>query len=104
MREPHQVTVGSRRIDDDEVEGPFDGADGIHELLELGVLVLRDLHGFAEPDAAMQRQFETETGAACPGAAIVDVTGETLLPAIQIDGGYTLAGFHQGHGNMQRGG
>ena len=104
MRKAHQIAVGSRRIDHDEVEGPFDDADGIHELLELGVLVLRDLHGLAELDAAMDRKFERKTGAACPDAAIADVTGETLLPAIEIDGGDALTGLHQGNRNVQRGG
>src|SRR5882724_3726922 len=104
MRKAHQIAVGSRRIDHDEVERPFDDADGIHELLELGVLVLRDLHGLAELDAAMDRQFERKTGAARPDAAIADITGEALLPAIEIDGGDALTSFHQGNGDVQRGG
>ena len=67
-------------------------------------LVVGDLHGLAELDAAMHRDFEIEAGAARPGAPVVDVTGETLLAAIEIDGGDALAGLHQGDGNMQGGG
>src|ERR1019366_3163325 len=39
-----------------------------------------------------------------PGASVVDVAGEALLAAIEIDGGDALAGLHQGDGDMQGGG
>ena len=52
----------------------------------------------------MHGNFEIETGAARPGAAVADVTGEALLAAIEIDGGDALAGLHQRDGNMQGGG
>ena len=104
MRQAHQIAVGSRRIDHDEIEGALDRADRVHELLEFGVLVVGDLHGLAELDAAMHRNFEIEAGAARPGAAVVDVTGKALLPAIEIDGGDALAGLHQGDGDVQGGG
>jgi hypothetical protein len=52
----------------------------------------------------MHRQFEVEAGAARPGAAVADITGEALLAAIEIDGGDALAGLQQGNGNMQGGG
>ncbi len=32
---------------------------------------------------------------------VVDVMGEALLAAIQIDSGDALAGFHQGNGDVQ---
>ena len=51
----------------------------------------------------MYRQFEIEAGAARPGASVVDITGEALLAAIEIDGGDALAGFHQGNRDMQGG-
>jgi hypothetical protein len=35
---------------------------------------------------------------------VVDVTGETLLATIEIDGGDALARFQQGHSNVQGGG
>ena len=104
MREPHQVAVGARRIDHDEIEGALDRADGVHELLELGLLVVGDLHGLAELDAAMHRHLEVEAGAARPCAAVADVAGEALLAAIEIDGGDALAGFQQGDSDMQGGG
>jgi hypothetical protein len=104
MRQPHQIAVRSRRIDHDEIEGALDCAHRVHELLEFGRLIVGDLHGLAKLDAAMHRQLETEPGAPRPGAAVLDVTGEALLAAIEIDGGDALAGFHQGHGNMQGGG
>lgn len=104
MRKTHQIAVGPRSVDHDEIECPLDRAHRIHELLKFGRLIVGDLHGVAELDAAMQRDFEIEAGAACPGAPVVDVTGETLLPAIEIDGGDALTGFHQGIGDMQGGG
>jgi len=39
---------------------------GVHELLELGILVVGDLHGLAELDAAVHRDFEVEAGAGAP--------------------------------------
>src|ERR1019366_149614 len=83
---------------------PIYRAHRIHELLKFGRFIVGDLHGVAELDAAMHRDFEIEAGAACPGAPVVDVTGEALLPAIEIDGGDALTGFHQGNGDMQGGG
>ena len=104
MRQPHQIAVGAGRIDHDEVEGALDRADGIHELLEFGVLVVGDLHGLAELDAAVHRHFEVEPGAARPGGAVVDVAGEALLAAVEVDGGDALAGLQQGNGDVQGGG
>ena len=104
MGQSHQVAVVSGRIDHDEVEGPLDRTDGIHELLKFGVFVLRDLHGLTELDGAMHRQFEIDAGAARPGTAVVDVMGKAQLPAIEIDGGDALAGLHQGNCDMQRSG
>ena len=103
MRQAHQVAVGSRGIDHDEIEGPLDRAHGVHELLEFGCFVVGDLHGLAELDAAMDRDLEIDTGTARPGAAVADVAGEALLAAIEIDGGDALASLHQGDGNMQGG-
>jgi len=52
----------------------------------------------------MNRNFEIEAGAPRPGPPVVDVAGEALLPAIEIDGGDPLARLHQGDGNVQSGG
>ena len=62
---------------------------------------LMSAHAFAAPP---QPTIEFEAGPTRPGATIVDVAGETLLPAVEIDGGNALAGLHQGHSNMQGGG
>jgi hypothetical protein len=37
-------------------------------------------------------------------APVVDIVGEALLPAVQVDGGDALACLHQGHSDMQGGG
>jgi hypothetical protein len=104
MRQTHQIGVGTRRIDDDEIEGALDRAHRLHELLELGIFIVGDLHRLAELDAVVHRDFEVETGAAGPRAPVGDVAGKALLAAVEIDGGDALSGLHQGNGNMQRGG
>ena len=104
MRQPHQVRVRTRRVDDDEIERALDGAHRFHELLEFGVFIVGDLHRLAELDAEMHRHFERQTGAARPCVAVADVTGEALLAAVEIDGGDALAGLHQGDSDVQGGG
>ena len=44
VRQAHQVAIRPGRIDDDEIEGALDRAHGVHELLELGVFVVGNLH------------------------------------------------------------
>ncbi len=104
MGQPHQIGVRPRRIDDDEIEGALDRAHRFHELLELGVFIVGDLHRLAELDAKVHGNFEVEAGAARPRGAVADVPGEALLAAVEIDGGDALTGFHQGDSDMQRGG
>ena len=60
MRQPHQVAVGTRRIDHDEIETPFHRAHRLDELLQLRSFVLGDLHGLADLDASMHGNFEVE--------------------------------------------
>jgi hypothetical protein len=50
----------------------------------------------------MSRQLKVESGAPRPGAAVVNISSKTLLPAIEIDGGDALARLQKGDGNMQR--
>src|SRR6266699_1414416 len=52
----------------------------------------------------MHWKLQIEAGATRPDATIVDVTGETLLATIEIDGGDTLACLQQGHSDVQGGG
>jgi hypothetical protein len=104
MRQAHQIGVGTRRIDDDEIESALDCAHRLHELLELGIFIVGDLHRLAELDAVMHGDFEVETGAARPRAPVGDVAGKTLLAAVEIDRGDTLSGLHQGNSDMQGGG
>ena len=94
MREPHQVGVGARRIDHDEVVDVLDRVDRLGEAGELGRLVL------VEPRACRRARcrnatgsFEVEPGARRPGAAVLDVMGEALLAGVEIDGGDPLAAF-----------
>ena len=67
-------------------------------------LVVGDLHGLAELDAAMHRQLEIEAGAARPGGTVADVAGKALLAAVEVDGGDALAGLQQRDSDVQGGG
>ena len=58
MREPHRIAVVAGRIDHNEIKGVLDRTDGIRELLEFRILVVGDLHGLPELDAAMHRKFQ----------------------------------------------
>jgi hypothetical protein len=49
----------------------------------------------------MHGNLQMETGSARPRTPVIDVTGETLLAAIEIDGGHTLAGFQQGNRDVK---
>src|SRR5262249_32534086 len=49
------------------------------------------------------RDLQIEPCTAAPGGAIVDVTGEALLAAIEVDGGHPLTGLQQGNSNVQGG-
>jgi hypothetical protein len=69
-----------------------------------GSFIVVDVHGLAEFDAAVRGYLDVEAGTARPGTTVVDVTGKALLPAIEIDSGNALTGFHQGNGNMDGGG
>jgi hypothetical protein len=104
MRQPHQVAVRPRRIDDNEIESMLDSADRIHELPAFGSFIVDDLHGLAVLDATVHGDLEIETGAARPGVPVVDVAGEALLAAIEIYGGHPLACLRQRNGKMHRGG
>jgi len=52
----------------------------------------------------MHRQLEHKTGPPRPGVAVVDIAGEALLAAVEVDSGNPLPGFHQGNSNVQGGG
>jgi hypothetical protein len=43
------------------------------------------------------------TRALGPGAAIIEIVSEALLPRVEIDCRDTLSSFEQGNGDMQRG-
>ena len=79
MRQPHQVGVRTRRIDDDEIVGLLDRA---HRLGESGEFLLLDFvepHAEAARDAKMHGDVERRAGALGPGAPVLDVMGEAFL-------------------------
>ena len=103
MREPHQIGVGAGRIDHNHVVGVLDRGDGAREAVKLRRLVGVDRGALGAADAIMRRQFERNAGARGPAAAVLDIMGEALLAAVEIDGRDPLPGLEQGHGDMQRG-
>jgi hypothetical protein len=51
----------------------------------------------------MHRHFKIDARAFGPGAAIVEVMREALLPRVEIDRSDALTGFHQRNGDVQCG-
>ena len=102
MREPHQIAVVARRIDDDEIVGVFDRVDRGGEIVELRRFVVRDQRAVAARDAVMRRQFEIEPGVLRPGLAVLDVMGEALLARVEVDRGDPLARLQQRDRDMHR--
>jgi len=85
MGEPHQVGVGARRIDDDEVVAALDGADRLGESGEFLGFDLVEPQSEAARDTLMHRDFQLDAGALGPIAPIVDVMGEAFLARIEVD-------------------
>src|SRR5581483_128835 len=93
MREPHQVAVLWRRVDDDEIRTSLRSRDGVLEGIELGPLVPVDARSFTAIDADVLGLLQTHSEALGPGTAIVHIVSETALPAIKVDGGHALSGL-----------
>src|SRR4029453_9736659 len=90
------------RIDHHEVMGALNRADGGGEVGDLGRLVGFHRAGLSALDTIMRRQLELYARALSPGAAGLDVMGESFLPAVDIDSGDALAGLEQRHRDVQR--
>jgi len=66
MREPRQVGIGTRRVDDDEVVALLDRGDRIGELGGFDRLVVVELEGCSARDASVGRDLQIEAGALGP--------------------------------------
>jgi hypothetical protein len=102
MRQPRQVGVGSRRVDDDKIVGLLDRRDRIGELGGFDRLVVIELKCRSARDTGVGRDFQIEARALDPIAPKLDVTGEALLARVEIDGGDALPDIHQGDRDMHR--
>src|SRR5262249_61028854 len=91
VREPCQVAVDARRVDDDEVVAVLDRGDRVGEAGELDRLVLVDAQALAAADAEVHRQLERKLRALRPRAAVADVVGEAGLARVEGDGGEAVA-------------
>ena len=100
MGKPHQVGIVTRRIDDDEIVGLLDRADGLGKGREFLGFNFVEPHAEAAGDAIMRRDVELDARAPRPIAAIFDVMSEAFLPRIEIYGGDALAGLQQRDGDM----
>jgi hypothetical protein len=72
------------------------------EIGELGNLVFVNLGAFGASNAEMDRQLEIGMGPLGPGMTVRSVVSEALLPAVEVDCGNALAGFHQRNRDMHR--
>ena len=102
MSEPHQKGVIPGRIDHHEVMGALNRADGGGEVGDLDRLVSFHRAGLSALDTIMRRQLELYARALSPGAAVLDVMGESFLSAVEIDSGDALARLKQRHRDVQR--
>ena len=102
MREPHEIAVVTRRIDNDEIMGVFDRVDRGGEIVELRRFVVRDQRAVGARYAVMRRQFEIEPGMLRPGLTVFDVMGEALLARVEVDRGDPLASLQQRDRDMHR--
>src|SRR5262245_52596453 len=104
MGEPHQKGIVPGRIHHHEVMRALNHVDGGTEVCDLGPLVGFNRAGLGALDAVMRRQLELYTRALSPGAAVLDVMGESFLAAVEIDSSDALAYLEQRHCDVQRGG
>ena len=104
MGEPHQIGVVAGRIDHHHVVAVLERADRLREVGEFLRLVGFQRIALGPLHAVMRRQVKRDARAFGPGAAVLDVMGETFLPAVEIDGRHALAGLEQRDRNMQSGG
>jgi hypothetical protein len=104
VRETHQVGVVPRRVHHDEIMGVLDRVDRARETAELGGLVLVDPDAFRARDRVVLRHLERETGAPDVVAAVLDVAGEGLLPAVEVDRRHALPGLEQRDRDVHRAG
>ena len=69
MGEPHQVGIGARRIDDDEIVGLLDRAHRFGKGREFLRFDFVEPHAEAARDAKMHGNFELGAGALAPSRA-----------------------------------
>jgi hypothetical protein len=104
MGEPHQIAVMRRRIDHDEVMAILCSGDRSLKIGAFGGLVFRHHGTFDACDAEMRRQFQIDLIPPRPAAPALDIMGEGLLPAVQVDGCDALASLQQRNGDVHRDG
>src|SRR5664279_5722344 len=101
MGEPHQISVVAGRIDHHHVVAVLERTDSLREVGEFLRLVGFQRIALGPLHAVMRRQIKRDARALAPGAAVLDVMGETFLPAVEIDGRHALAGLEQRDRNVQ---
>jgi len=104
MGKAREIAVGSRRVDHDKVVGILDRGDRLRKTRKFDRLVFVELERRPVRDAKMHRDCQAEARALGPGAPVVDVVREALLPGVEIDRRHPLADIHQRDGNVHRGG
>jgi hypothetical protein len=95
MRDMRQIIVVAGSVDDDDAMAAGERLDGLLERPAAGSLFIG--RGIIELlEAEMLGHAEVAADMTRPGAAVLDVMGETLLPGIEIDGGDGLSRLDQG--------
>jgi hypothetical protein len=99
MRDAGQIIVVARSIDDDDAVAAGQRLDGfLQRPAARGLFLGRGVIELLE--AEVLGHAEVATDVAGPGAPVLDVMGEALLPGVEIDGGDRLSRLDQGDRDM----
>jgi hypothetical protein len=90
MSQPHQITVVTGGIDQNDSVSACQRIDGIGQRLASGRLIFGSgIMNFAE--TKMVGDLEIASDLPGPGASVLDKVGEALLPRIEINGSDALS-------------
>ena len=87
--------IGTGRVDDDEIVGLLDHGQDVDETGKFDGFVVVELLGRAARHAMMLGQGKGDPRPLGPGTPVIDVTGEALLPQVEVDRGDALPEIQQ---------
>src|SRR5262249_14917421 len=82
-------------MEDQKIKGLLTPGKSCVEFRKFEGLILVNSNPLGPPDRELVRYLESQPGTPSPGTAVLNVVGEGLLPAVEVNRGNPLAGFHQ---------